>query len=64
MSVIPLLSAAEFFSLVKIGAGPLRGTKIPPEHLLKLVGLRYIGLTQGQYEPTVTGLARIASEVL
>jgi hypothetical protein len=61
MSLAPELSAAEFFSLVKIGAAPLRKTKIPPAHALKLVGLRYIELAHGHYEPTVSGLLRIAS---
>jgi hypothetical protein len=39
MPVFPVLSAEEVLFLVKIGAGPLAGTKIPPDHRLKLVGL-------------------------
>jgi hypothetical protein len=55
-----LLSAAEFGSLLRIGAGQLRGGSIPSEHLLKLVGFRYIVAVQGNYEATPSGLFRIA----
>ena len=37
------------------------GAPIPPEHLLKLVGLRYIEVVDDCYEATSTGQFRIAS---
>jgi len=61
MTRAPALSALEFSSLAKIGAGPLLDTVIPPGHLLKLVGYRYIAAVEGHYEATTTGRFRIAS---
>jgi hypothetical protein len=61
MSLAPELSASEFSSLAKIGAGPLLGVVVPPEHLLKLEGHRYIEVVLGRYEATSTGRFRIAS---
>ena len=61
MSHTSELSASEFLSLTQIGAGPLLGVEIPPGHVRKLAGYRYIELRQGHYEATVTGLLRIAS---
>jgi hypothetical protein len=61
MSLAPELSASEFSSLAKIGAGPLLDAVIPPAHLLKLVGYRYIEAIHGHYEATSIGRFRIAS---
>ena len=61
MSLIPVLSSEEFTSLVKISFGPIQDAQIPSEHLLKLVGFRYIMSAHGQYEATSTGRFRIGS---
>jgi hypothetical protein len=61
MSIVPALSVPEFSSLIKIGCGALLGAPIPDEHLLKLVGLRYIEVVDDCYEATPTGQFRIAS---
>lgn len=60
MYLAPALSNEEFASLTKVGAGPLLGIPIPSEHLLKLVGLRYIEMVRGHYEATTRGRFRIA----
>jgi hypothetical protein len=61
MSFIPMLSESEFSSLVRLGDRLLPDEAVPSEHLMKLVGLRYIQLTEGRYAPTGTGLLRIAN---
>ncbi len=55
----PPLSSEEFASLVTVGLGDLVKAVVPPEHLLKLVGYRYIRLAGGRYEVTATGEMRI-----
>jgi hypothetical protein len=61
MSLIARLSESEFLSLVRIGDRLLPDEAVPSEHLMKLVGLRYVQLKEGRYEPTVAGLLRITS---
>jgi hypothetical protein len=61
MSTAHILSAAEFASLEQIGAGHFLGVTIPSDHLLKLIGLRYIEAVHGHYEATTAGRFRIAS---
>jgi hypothetical protein len=55
------LSPDEFASLAKIGGGPPQSSRVPAEHLMKLVGLRYIEATAGSYKATVRGRFRLAS---
>jgi hypothetical protein len=61
MFTAPELSQSEFSSLAKIGSGLFADVVVPLEHVMKLVGYRYVELTEGCYHPTVTGLLRIAS---
>ena len=55
------LSPEEFTSLTSIGSGPLLGTPIPPDHVLKLTELKFVEALFGGYAATVTGRIRIAS---
>ena len=61
MAIAPALSDSEFLSLTRIGDRLLRGEAVPAEHLLKLVGYRYVELRGGHYEATVTGLLRVVA---
>jgi hypothetical protein len=56
----PTLSPEEFASLTKIGTDPLLAAPVASEHLLKLVGLRYIVAVETNYEATTAGRLRIA----
>jgi hypothetical protein len=60
MSLAPALSREEFASLKKLGSRLVLDAPIPPGHLLKLVGLRYVETIQRHYEVTSTGRFRIA----
>ena len=55
------LTPEEFTSLVNLGSGSLLGGPVPAEHLLKLIGLRYIEAVHGSHRVTVIGRFRIAS---
>jgi hypothetical protein len=54
------LSVAEFASLAMIGSAPPLDVQMPSEHLLKLLGVRYIKAVHGKYEATTIGRIRIA----
>ena len=57
-----VLSVAEFTSLERIASRRPPAKPISSEHLLKLVGLRYIEAVHGRYEATTQGRFRMASK--
>jgi hypothetical protein len=61
MFLSPSLTPAEFDSLAKVANGSPLSARVPAEHLLKLVGLRYIEAVGGGYKATVRGRFRLAS---
>jgi hypothetical protein len=63
MDAAPPLSEQEYASLVRMGDHLRKDECVPPEHLMKLVGLRYVRLMEGRYEPTVSGLIRISAAI-